>query len=150
MNPLLFLDSSSTESDVFYVERSSEEGSQARNNTPAVLNSTQLLAAMAKEKITISSVASLEPQIVAIDSIRIPMNPHFHMGWAVNIRSCHLASMISTCPQRIQCVSYYGRDRSRRRVQPPITGAIYPISSFNAPNESEYHWRLRDNVHNNR
>ena len=68
MNPLLSLDSSSTESDVFYVERSSQEGSPTRNNTPAVLNSTQLSVAMAKETITISSVTSLEAQNVTIDS----------------------------------------------------------------------------------
>ena len=67
MNSLLSLDSSSTESDVSYVERSSEEGSPARNNTPAVLNSTQLSRAMARETITMSSVTSLEPQIVTID-----------------------------------------------------------------------------------
>ena len=68
MNPLLSLDSSSTESDVFYVERSLKESSPIRNNTPAVLNSTELSGAMAREKITISSVASTEPQIVTIDS----------------------------------------------------------------------------------
>ena len=68
MNPLLSLDSSSTEPDVFYVERSSEEGSPARNNTLAVLDLTQLSAAMASETITFSSVAPLEPQIVTIDS----------------------------------------------------------------------------------
>ena len=68
MNQLLPLDTSSTESDVFYVERSSEEGCPAQNNTPAVLNSTQLSGAMAREMITISSVAPLEPQIVTIDS----------------------------------------------------------------------------------
>ena len=68
MNPILSLDSSSTESVVFYVERSSEEGSSAQNNTPAVLNSTQLSVAMASETITISTVAPLEPQIVTIDS----------------------------------------------------------------------------------
>ena len=68
MNPLLSLDCSSTESDVFYVERSSKESSPVRNNTPAVLTSTQLSGAMATETITISSVASLEPQIVTIDS----------------------------------------------------------------------------------
>ena len=62
------MNSTSTESDVFYVERSSEEGSPAPNNTPAVLNSTQLSGAMAKETTTISFVASLEPLIVTIDS----------------------------------------------------------------------------------
>ena len=68
MNRNIFLDSSSTESDVFYVERSSEQGSTIRNNFPAVLNSTQPSGAMAKETIIISSVASPEPQIVTIDS----------------------------------------------------------------------------------
>ena len=68
MNPVLSLVSSSTESDLFYVERSSEESGPARNKTPAILNSTQLSGALAEETITISSVASLEPQIVTIDS----------------------------------------------------------------------------------
>ena len=68
MNPLLSLVSSSTESDVFYGERSSKEGSPARSNSPAFLNSTQLSGAMARETITISFVASPEPQIVTIDS----------------------------------------------------------------------------------
>ena len=61
MNLLLSLDSSSTESVDFYVDSLSEEGSPARNNTPAVINSTQLPGALAWETITISCVASLEP-----------------------------------------------------------------------------------------
>ena len=68
MNPLLSLISSSTESDVFYMERLSEEGSPVRGNTPAVLNSTQLSGAMARETNKISSVASPEPQVVTIES----------------------------------------------------------------------------------
>ena len=62
------LDSSSTESDVFYVEQSSVEGSPIRNNTPAILNSTEISGAMEREVITISSVASPEPRIVTLDS----------------------------------------------------------------------------------
>ena len=62
------LDSSSTESDVFYVERSSEENSPSRNNIPVVLNSTHTSGAMARETITISAVASLEPDFVTFDS----------------------------------------------------------------------------------
>ena len=60
--------SSSTESDVFYVEQSSVEGSPIRNNTPAILNSTEISGAMEREVITISSVASPEPRIVTLDS----------------------------------------------------------------------------------
>ena len=64
----LSLDSSSTESEVFYVERSSQESSPIRNITPAILNSTEVSGAMESEVITTSSVASPEPRIVTLDS----------------------------------------------------------------------------------
>ena len=54
--------------EVFYVERSSEEGSLIRNNTTGIFNLTELSGAMARETITIFSVASPEPRIVTIDS----------------------------------------------------------------------------------
>ena len=59
---------SSTDSDVFYVDHSSPERNPIRNNTPAILNSTQLSGAIDPETITISPVASPEPQIVTIES----------------------------------------------------------------------------------
>ena len=59
---------SSTDSDVFYVERSSSGGSPIRHNTPEILNSNQLSGAMDPETIKISSVASPEPHIVTIES----------------------------------------------------------------------------------
>ena len=59
---------SSTHSDVFYVEQSSPERSPIENNTPVILNSTQLSGAIDPETITVSSVAYPEPQIVTIDS----------------------------------------------------------------------------------
>ena len=61
-------DSSSIDSDVFYVEQTSTEGSPIRNNTPAILNSTEISGVMEREVITISSVASPEPRIVTLDS----------------------------------------------------------------------------------
>ena len=64
-NPSL---NSSTDSDVFYVEQSSVEGSAIRKITPAILNSTEISGAMEREVITISSVASPEPRIVTPDS----------------------------------------------------------------------------------
>ena len=62
------LDSSSTESKVFYVERSSEGSRPKRNKTPADFNSTELSGAMERETITISSAASPEQKIVTLDS----------------------------------------------------------------------------------
>ena len=62
------LDSCSTESGVFYVEQTSTEGSPIRNNTPAILNSTEISGAMERDVITISSVASPEPRILTLDS----------------------------------------------------------------------------------
>ena len=65
---IISLDSCSTEFHVFYVEQTSTEGSPIRNNTPAILNSTEISGAMEREVITISSVASPEPRIVTLDS----------------------------------------------------------------------------------
>ena len=49
------------------MEQSSVEGSPIRNNTPAILNSTEISGALEREVITISSVASPEPQLVTLD-----------------------------------------------------------------------------------
>ena len=59
---------SSTDSDVFYVEHSLPERSPMRNNTPVILNCTQLSGAMDPETITVSPVASPEAQIITIES----------------------------------------------------------------------------------
>ena len=63
-NPSL---NSSTDSDFFYVEQSSVEGSPIRINTPAILNSTEISGVIEREVITISSVASPEPRNVTLD-----------------------------------------------------------------------------------
>ena len=62
------LSSSSTDSDVFYVEQSSVERSPIRHSTPVFLDSTTMSGVMEIEVITISSVASPEPRIVTLDS----------------------------------------------------------------------------------
>ena len=74
------LDSCSTETDVFYVEQTSTEGSPIRNNTPAILNSTEISGAMEREVITISSVASPEPRIVTLDSDSNDLKMPFGFG----------------------------------------------------------------------
>ena len=56
-----------TDSDVFYVEQSSNDQSAPRPNTPIVLNSTEISGDDTREMISISSIASPEPQIVTID-----------------------------------------------------------------------------------
>ena len=62
------LNSSSTESDFFYVEQTSTEGSRIRNNPPAIFNSTEISGVMEREVISISTVPSTEPRIVTLDS----------------------------------------------------------------------------------
>ena len=57
----------STDCDVFYVEQSSNDQSIPRPNTPIVLNSTEISGDDTREMISISSIASPEPQIVTID-----------------------------------------------------------------------------------
>ena len=61
-------DYKSTVSDVFYFKRLLAEHSRTRNNTPEVLNCIHLSGALAREVMTISSVASPKPQIVIIES----------------------------------------------------------------------------------
>ena len=56
-----------TDSDVFYVEQSSNDQSIPRPNTPINLNSTEISGDDTREMISISSIASPEPQIVTID-----------------------------------------------------------------------------------
>ena len=57
----------STDSDVFYVEQSSNDQNIPRPKTPIVLNSTEISSDDTREVISISSIASTEPQIVTID-----------------------------------------------------------------------------------
>ena len=66
---------SSTDSDVFYVEQSPSHQSVPRPNTPIVFNSTEISGDDTREIISISSIASPEPQIVTIndDSNEITM-----------------------------------------------------------------------------
>ena len=59
----------SIDSDVFYVEQSSNDHSPPRRNTPLVLTSTEMSGNDTREKITKSSTASPEPQIMTIDSV---------------------------------------------------------------------------------
>ena len=57
----------SMDSDVFFVEQLSNEPSPQRNNSPNILNSTELSQASSTELRTVSSIASPEPQIVTLN-----------------------------------------------------------------------------------
>ena len=61
------LNSSSTESDDFYVEQTSTKGSPIRNNSPAIFKSTEISGNVEREVISISTVPSPEPRIVTLD-----------------------------------------------------------------------------------
>ena len=75
----------SNDSDLFYVEQSSNHPNPARLNTPIVLNSTEVSGNNNREMITISSIASPGPQIVTIDSdLNGPTIP-YGFGWQLPI-----------------------------------------------------------------
>ena len=57
----------STDSDVFYVEQSSNEPSPPRHNTPNILNSTEMSEHYTTRMPSISTIASPEPRIFTID-----------------------------------------------------------------------------------
>ena len=71
----------SIDSDVFSVEQLSSEPSPKRNNSPSILNSMELPGTHTREMPTLSSVASLEPDIVTIvDDSNDPTFPY--VFWA--------------------------------------------------------------------
>ena len=57
----------SSDSDVFYVEEPSNEPSPQRNNSPNILNSTEISQAYAAQRPSVSSIASPELRIFTID-----------------------------------------------------------------------------------
>ena len=57
----------STDSDVFYVEQISNKPSPRRNNSPKILNSTELSEQHMGRMPSVSSIASAEPRIFTID-----------------------------------------------------------------------------------
>ena len=56
----------SSDSDVFYVEQVSNEPSPQRNNSPNILNSTEVSEHHTARMPSVSSIASPEPQIFTI------------------------------------------------------------------------------------
>ena len=70
----------SVDSDVFYVEQLLNEPSPQRNNSPKVLNSTELSGIHEIEMPTISSVASTEPDIVTLDDDSIEPTMPYGIG----------------------------------------------------------------------
>ena len=58
----------SNDSDLLYVEQSSNEPSPPRPKMPIVPNSTEMSGIITREKITLSSIAPPGPQFVSIDS----------------------------------------------------------------------------------
>ena len=67
----------SLDSDVFFVEQISNEPSPQRNNSPKILNSTQLSQTHRAGMPSVSSIASPEPQILTInDNSNEPTMPY--------------------------------------------------------------------------
>ena len=67
----------SSDSDVFYVEQISNEPSPQRNNSPNILNSTELSEQHTARMPSVSSIASAEPRIFTVDDdSNEPMMPY--------------------------------------------------------------------------
>ena len=129
------LDSSSTESDAFYVEQSSLEGSPIRNNTTAILNLTEISGAMEREVITISSVASPEPRILTLDSDSNDPTIPYGLGSQQSIVPPSLNDLnLPLNPFNVLATMAVVRVDDADSPHSPEPS----ISSFNAPNECQY------------
>ena len=135
----LSLDSPSTEVDVFYVERSSEEGSPIKNITPVILNSMNLSGAMVRETITISSVASPEPRTVTIDSDSNDPTIPYGFGSQHPIVPPSL-NHLNLPPNFFNVLTTMAVIQANDAYSPQSPEpSIHPVSNFDAPNECEYH-----------
>ena len=74
------MSNNSTDSDVFYVEESSNDASLPRLNTRIVLNSTEMSDIDTREMISISFTLSPRPQFATIDSDSIEPTLPFVFG----------------------------------------------------------------------
>ena len=140
---------SSTDSGVFYVERWLAESSPIRNNTQAILNSTELSWAMASETITISSVASPEPQRVTIDTdSNEPTFPYrFGNRHPILPPSLHDLNFPHN-PFNVLATTAVIRKDEEYSPQSPEPSDPSPKSTPTI--ECEHHWRLGDTAHNHR
>ena len=138
MNPLLSLDLSFTDSDVFYVERSAEKGSLIRNNTPAVLNSTEPSGAMERETITISSLASLEPRLVTINSDSNEPTIPYGFGSQHPIVAPSLNDL-NWPPNPFNVLATMAVIRTNEEYSPQSPEPSIPSPISTPPNECEYH-----------
>ena len=75
----------SNDSDLFYVEQSSNDPNPPRPNTPIVLNSTETSSNSTREMIITSIIASPRPQIVTIDSDSIEPTMPYGFGRQLRI-----------------------------------------------------------------
>ena len=67
----------SSDSDVFYVEKTSNEPSPQKNNSPNILNSAEISQAHAARMPSVSSIASPEPRVFTInDNSNEPTMPY--------------------------------------------------------------------------
>ena len=133
---------------IFYVEESATELSPRRINTPEILNSTELPRESSIEHITLSSLASQEPQRFTIyaDS-KEPSMPYAYgrqapivppslnnLNLPANLFNI-LATMELVHPTAVtNAVSY----------SPPVAGANRSVSYLDASDQFQYNRRLRN------
>ena len=121
----------SIDSDVFYVEQSSNDPILPRPNTPIVLNSTEMSGNDAREKISISSIASPGQQIVTFDSDS--NEPTMPYGLGRQLLSCHQAwTNLQPNPFNVQATMLvvnatedrHGENYSPHSAEPPEPSPI--------------------------
>ena len=140
-----------TDSDVFYVDQSSNDQSIPRPNTPIVLNSTDISGDDTRKMISISSIASPEPQIVTIDDDSNEPTMPYGFGRLLPIIPPSLNDL--NLPPNL--FYHPGNDGSRKQhwgdqwwqLYPTITWPVRTLPNIDAPNERERLQQLGDVLH---
>ena len=140
------LDSYSTESDIFYVEQTSTEGSPIRNNTPAILNWTEISEVFER---SYHNLLCCLPGTTHCDAglwLEWPYNALW--VWQSTTDCSAKPQWPQSAAQPLQCTGNDGRNPSGwRTLQPPIAGAFHSIPNLNASDERQYYWRVGHHVY---
>ena len=137
----------SNDSDLFYVEQSSGELSPPPPNTPIVLNSTETSVSNSPVYDNISIFCVARATNFTIEGI----NDALWM-WTP-------AAEYFTLLERFdQPVQYFGNNgsstpysrRAWQKSQPPVTGAVGPVSDIHTPEEPQYDRRLENSANYDR
>ena len=143
----------SNDSDLFYVEQSSNKPSTLNPNTPIFLNSSAISGNNTQEMTKLSSIASHGPQMITIDSDSNEPTMPYRFGRKLPIIPPSLNDLnLPPDPFNIlatMAVADLIAERYDERFSPQTTGAVGTVTGIDAPDEPQHNWGMGETTYDN-